>query len=268
MTEPVVAGVSSFDASLAMVRWAAGEALCRGAGLRLVTAHAAGRMNREAALRRLADMAAAVVARLPGLEVRTETVVGPPAVVLREAAADAALLVVGADDASPFTQAIAGSVPGDLLTTTPCPLAVAPRREWTTPESAPVVVAMDGRESARAALDYGFAAAARSGRPLTVLRLPHGHDPTLAAVGARYPGVPVTTETHHDDTADVLVEVSRTAAQLVIGTHTRGRYTSGQFGSVPRTLIRRAGCPVVMPGSELYDDQASDGTWSCAHRTS
>jgi nucleotide-binding universal stress UspA family protein len=269
---PVVAGVSSFDARVPMVRWAADEAACRGAGLRLVTAHAADRDDRAAVLRRLADMASAVAVGLPGLEIRTETVVGPPAAVLRAAAADAALLVVGADDASPFTEAIAGSVPGDLLTTAPCPLAVAPRREWTTPGSTPVVVAIDGRETAAAALGYAFAAASRTGRPLTVLRFPPepgppAYDAALAGFGARYPGVDVTTATSHGDTAGTLLAVSRTAAQLVLGANCRGRFASGRFGSVRRALIRAAGCPVVVPGGGPYDDESSRGAPSCAHGT-
>jgi nucleotide-binding universal stress UspA family protein len=247
MREPVVAGVSS-DARLPMVRWAAAEATCRGTGLRLVTAHTPDQADRDAASRGLADLAAAVATGLPGLEIRTETVVGPPAAVLREAATDAALLVVGAGDASPFTEAIVGSVKGDLLTTAPCPLAVAPRREWTTPASAPVVAAIDGQDTARAVLAYAFGAAARSGRPLTVLRFPPGTDPpaydqVLTVFESWYPGVDVTTETSHSGTADVLVTVSRTAAQLVLGGHGTGR-----FGSVHRTLIRGAGCPVVVPG--------------------
>jgi nucleotide-binding universal stress UspA family protein len=266
MSEPVVAGVSSFDARLPMVRWAAGEAACRGTGLRLVTAHAPGRADRDAVSRRLAGMAAVVAADLPGLDLRTETVVGPPAAVLREAAADAALLVVGADDASPFTEAIVGSVPGDLLTTAPCPLAVAPRREWTTPASAPVVAAIDGQDTARAALAYAFAAAARSRRPLTVLRFPPGADPpaydqALTVFGTWYPGVDVTTGTSHGGTAGVLVTVSRTAAQLVLGAHGTGR-----FGSVRRTLIRGAGCPVVVPHGTT--DHVSRGAPCCAHGTS
>ena len=232
MSGPVVVGVSSFPARLPMVRWAAAEAARRGTGLRL----AADRADREAALRRLADTAAV----LPGLDVRTETVVGAPAAALRAAAADAALLVVGADDASPFVEAIAGSVPGDLLTTTPCPLAVVPRREWTTPASAPVVVATDGGGTA---LAYAFAAAARARRPLTVLRFPPGADPPgYEDLAERYPGVDVTTGISPTGTADALVAASRAAAELVLAAEGRGR----SFGSVRRTLIRRAGCPVVI----------------------
>lgn len=271
MTEAVVVGVSSFDARLPMARWAAGEAARRGAVLRLVTAHPAQALpdrylpappadaHREAALRCLSDMSAVVAAQWPDLAVTTELVAGPPSAVLRAAAEDAALLVVGADDASPFTEAIVGSVPGDLLTTSPCPLAVVPRRAWTTPESAPVVVAVDGHETSQAALAYGFAAADRYGGPLTVLRClvpgageraeSQGEDRTLIGFTGLYPGVEATTDVRtvdQGDIADTLVTVSRTAAQLVLGSRGRGRLASGLFGSVSRTLIRRAGCPVVV----------------------
>ncbi len=251
-TESVVVGVSSFEVRLPMVRWAAREAVDRGGDLRLVTAHPErADEHREAVLRGLAGMAAVVAADWPALVVRTEYVAGPPGAVLRAAAEDADLLVVGADDASPFTEAIVGSVPGDLLTTAPCPLAVVPRREWTTPASAPVVVAVDDQGTSKAALAYAFAAAARSGRPLTLLRcLPPGahagHDRVLIGFDELYSGVDVTTETAVGDVAETLVSVSRSSAQLVLGSRGRGRLASGLFGSVSRTLIRRAGCPVVV----------------------
>jgi nucleotide-binding universal stress UspA family protein len=247
VTESVVAGVSALGARQPMVRWAAREAAYRGAELRLVTAHPEPELQETALLR----LAAVVAAERPDLVVRTESVVGPPAAVLRDAAEDADLLVVGADDASPFAEAIAGSVPGDLLTTAPCPLAVAPRREWTTPESAPVVVAVDDQGTSKAALAYAFAAASRSGRSLMLLQcLPGGGDSgvdrALIGFDELYPGVDVTTEIRRGDVADTLVTVSRVAAQLVLGSRGRGRLASGLFGSVSRSLIRRAGCPVVV----------------------
>ncbi len=273
MTEPVVVGVSSFGERLPLVRWAAGEAADRRAELRLVTAHRypqAEPAEREAARRGLAELAAAVTAYRPGLVVRTEYVAGPPGAVLRDAAEDAALLVVGADDASPFTEAIVGSVPGDLLTTAPCPLAVAPRREWTTPASAPVVVAVDDQGTSKAALAYAFAAAARSGRPLKLLHcLPAGedagYDRTLTGFDELYSGVDVTTETARGDAAETLVAVSRSSAQLVLGSRGRGRLASGLFGSVSRTLIRRAGCPVVVARAHATA-AGGDVRWRAAHR--
>ncbi len=103
--------------------------------------------RRVAAERLLGDTARFVANTWPGLQVTPELAEGPVAAALRAAADGADLLVVGADDASLFVEALTGSVPGDLLTTAPCPLAVVPRREWTEltalPASAPVVVALD-----------------------------------------------------------------------------------------------------------------------------
>lgn len=264
----VVAGVSSFDARLPMVRWAAAEAAERGAELRLVTAcPARGAADRylpadpadairAAAKRRLADVAKYVVAEWPDLWVSTELLDGTPAWVLRAAAASADLLVVGADDATPFSEAITGSVPGELLTTSPCPLVVVPQTERTVDETARVLVALDEPGTSQAALAYAFAAADRSGRPLCVLRcLPSGvHDRTartdqaraLIGFGELFPRVTVTQELVNGDPRNVLARFSRTAALLVLGSRGRGHLASTLFGSVSRNLIRHSGCPVVV----------------------
>jgi nucleotide-binding universal stress UspA family protein len=277
----VVVGVSSFDARLAMVRWAAEEATARRAELRLVTVCAAPAppdqylpadsldAQRAAAERLLADMARFVATSWPDLVVSTELANGPIASALRAAAEDADLLVVGADDASLFVEALAGSVPGDLLTTAPCPLAVIPRRGWMTPASAPVVVALD--ERAQSALAFGFVVASRSHRSLTVLQcVPAGpvdqarrseQTRTVAGFGDLYPKVEVTMEIADGDPTETLLAASRTAALLVLGSRGRGRLASTLFGSVGRALIRRSGCPVVVarPRSEAHRHHLATG---------
>lgn len=262
----VVAGVSTFDSRRSLVTWAAAEAAARGAELRLLTARPApaapdrylpadpAPAYQAAAERQLAEMAAYVKADWPELVVSTELATGPAAGALRVAAQGADLLVVGADDASPFTEALSGSVPGDLLATAPCPLAVVPLAPTALLASAPVVVALDEHGTAQSAVAYAFAAAARSGRPLTVLHcLPPGpHDSSgsvaRALVGFRelYPDVVVTDEIVRGDPRYVLTDISRSAALLVLGTRGRGRLASGLFGSVSRHLIRHGGCPVVV----------------------
>lgn len=265
----VIAGVSTFDPRRSLVAWAADEAVARDAELRLLTARPGQAAPdqylpadpapeyRAAAVRELAEMAAYVTTGWPGLTVSTELAAGLPAAVLRAAAQDADLLVIGADEASPFTEAISGSVPGDLLTTAPCPLVVVPRREriaTTVPTSAPVVVAIDDHGTAQAAVTYGFATAARSGRPLTVLHcLPPGPRDTSSGIartitGYRglYPDVVATDEIVHGDPRYVLADMSRKAALLVLGSRGRGRLAASLFGSVSRYLIRHSGCPVVV----------------------
>jgi nucleotide-binding universal stress UspA family protein len=263
----VVAGVSTRDGR-GLLRWAADEANARHAELRLVTArpapaapdrylpNAVADERLAAALRLLADMTDEIATGWPGLTVTTEVVAGPPAAVLRAAAEEADLLVVGADDAGPFTEAISGSVPGDLLTTAPCPLAVVPRQERAEPASGPVVVALDESATSQAALAYGYAAAARNGRTLTILRcVATGHLGEAAAVaqarlliayGELYPDVAVSTDVVPDDPRHALIAMSRRSALLVLGSRGRGRLASNLFGSVSRDVIRRSGCPVVI----------------------
>jgi cation-transporting P-type ATPase F len=266
----VVAGVATPDSGFA-AHWAAGEAAARHAELRLVTALPAPAApdrylgndvavaHRAAAAGLLADLADETAASWSGLVVTTDIATGPPAAVLCAAAAEADLLVVGADDASPFTEALSGSVPGDLLNTAPCPLAVVPRREWTdapmVSAATPIVVAIDEPAAAQAALAYGYAAAHRTGRPLTILRCaPTGNatdTSALIAFAELYPDVPASTETVPDDPRHALVAASRRAALVVLGSRGRGRLASSLFGSVSRDLIRRSACPVVVARTQL-----------------
>jgi nucleotide-binding universal stress UspA family protein len=263
----VVVGVSARD-GYGPAEWAAGEAHARHAALRIVTARPASAaldlyvpndvaVEHHTAARRLLDeLADFVTAEWPDLVVTTELATGPPGEVLRAAAENAVLLVVGSDDASPFMEAISGSVPGDLLTTAPCPLAVVPRREWTEttrPASAPVVVAIDETDSAHAALAYAYATASRAGRPLTILRCvtpghvtPNTGLSALTAFGGLFPDVAAAIEVAEGDPRVVLTTASRNATALVLGSRGRGRLTSGLFGSVSRTLIRQSQCPVVI----------------------
>lgn len=261
----VVAGVSTTDAE-ALVRWAADEAASRHTGLRLLTALPApaapdrylpndvAEERRTAAAALHAELVEELAVRWPGLPVRADLVAGPPAAVLRDAGKDADLLVVGADDASPFTEAIRGSVPGDLLSTAPCPLAVVPRRGWTTSAFAPVVVALDESTSSHTALAYGYVEAERTGRRLKILRCVTdtgqslGEDDLrlLMAFEELYPDVALTTELVRGDPRHELVTASESAAQLVLGSRRRGRLASSLFGSVSRHLIRNGGCPVVV----------------------
>jgi nucleotide-binding universal stress UspA family protein len=273
----IVAGVSTTDGR-AVVRWAAEEAATHDAGLRLVTAFPAPtvldrRVPHATASRVLAELAGEVATGWPGVAVTTGLSAGPPAAVLRAAAEHANLLVVGADNAGPFTEAIRGSVPGDLLTTAPCLLAVVPRRGWTTPASAPVVVALDESAISHAALAYGYATTARTGQRLRILRCAStGSDGGTAGVRLLimfeelYPDVVVSTEVVHGDPRHALVAASRHAALLVLGARGQGRLASGLFGSVSRHLIRGSACPVVVtrthPAQPRYAETLSENMHS------
>ena len=241
----VVAGVSTMD-SRPVVRWAAEEAAARHVELRLVTAVPERRASPDVTAGWV--LAAEVAACWPGLAVTTDVATGQPAAVLRAAAVGADLLVVGGDDVSPFMEAIKGSVPGELLTTAPCSVAVVPRREWTTPAPTPVVVGLDEPDTADTALAYAFAAAARAGLRVKVMCCAPGVRTVLrqalVGFGELFPDVVFTVEEAVGDPEVLLATASRAAALVVLGS--RSRFVSWLFGSVSRNLIRRGHCPVVI----------------------
>jgi nucleotide-binding universal stress UspA family protein len=240
----VVAGVGPAGYRVPMLRWAAAEALAREAELRLVTA-----VPRRAApeATSLAEAAARLADEYPGLTLTTAAVDGGPAEVLRQASTEADLLVVGADDGTPFSEAISGSVPGALLTTAPCPFAVVPHAEPRAGADDPVVAAADGAGVSQAALAYAFATADRSGRPLVLLhsRPPDAAGRSLALTGFRglYPDVRFTETVAPGDPRTTLADWSRNAALLILGSR---RPSAPVFGSAQRTLLRHSACPVVV----------------------
>lgn len=268
----IVAGVAPIRPRPEVIAWAATEAAARGAVLDLV---AVGRSTQvaESALSWAASLASE---RQSGLTVRHRVVPGSAEQVLGEAAAGADLLVIGADDQSPFMEAISGSVPGALLNSAPCPLVVVPTDAVHPDATAPVLVGVDTAEGSRPALDHGFAAAARSGRPLhVVLCWTAPRDRTdrrtdraeqhralsiaLSGYAEHYPDVPVTELVLDADPIEELARRSRRAALLVLGSRGRGRLASLAFGSVSRALIRRSHCPVAVlrPGVPVTTPLAS-----------
>jgi nucleotide-binding universal stress UspA family protein len=279
----VVAGISPRRPRPEVLAWAAAEAQARQAVLELVSVCRPWRDD-EVHLTTWAAVHEArrlVAERHPDVEVVVRAIAGDPEQVLRAKAAGADLLVVGADDQSPFVEAIVGSVPGGLLTTAPCPMIVVPTDAAPVHDTAPVVVGVDTAETSRAALDYAFAAAARSGRDLHVVlcwtapREPTEHRAeyaeeqralavALAGYAERYPDVIVTEFLVDEDPVTELARRAHHAALLVLGSRGRGRLASLAFGSVSRTLVRSSPCPVAVSRPDL----TTPATAAAGHRDS
>ncbi len=286
----VVVGIDTSTPSLAALRWAAGQARRHDAELqvlfayhwRMPGAHFVTSAELEKAADELAtlivDEAVAEARELaPGLAAYGAAVLGSPARVLLNAAADATLLVVGHRGRGGFTSLLAGSVGVAVATHAPCPVAVVRGRADTA--TGGVVVGVDGSPSADHAIGLAFAEAAARGcglvavtaytepvPPWTADLPPIGYDP--AAVRAslheelvrhvagwrdRYPGVPVAYTVEAGSTASVLTDQSRQAQLVVVGTRGRGGFAGLLLGSVGQQLLHHADCPVLIARGPTLD---------------
>ncbi|UWZ34157.1 universal stress protein [Dactylosporangium roseum] len=127
----------------------------------------------------------------------------------------------------------------------------------------PVIVGVDGSPAGLGAVRWAADEAVRHGKPLRIthaLGVPgpfeqpfeqvvDEHDIALdAATEARgwYPGLHITTSTWHGSPAHVLVEESRHASLVVVGSRRTGGFRSLLVGSVGLQLAARAYCPVLI----------------------
>jgi len=139
----IVVGVDGSEGSKRALEWAAQEARLRGAPLEIVFAWQpsaavyAGSgwtvIDNELfedllknAQERLEHTCAAVAPALDGLEVESRVVEGPAAKTLMDAAAGAALLVVGTRGHGGFAGLLLGSVSAQCAHHSPCPVVIVP----------------------------------------------------------------------------------------------------------------------------------------------
>ncbi|OZV73538.1 universal stress protein UspA [Micromonospora echinospora] len=201
----------------------------------------------------------------PGLTVHGEVFDGPPALVLQERSAEAALLVLGSRGHGGFTGLLTGSTAVSVTAHAHCPVVVV-RRDTPTATGKRVVVGVDGSETSLVALGFAVERAAGRNAPLHAVRAwaptqwrAQGFDPDEAQATERasleeslrqwresFPDVPVTTEVLSGNAASTLVEASRDAQLVVIGTRGRGGLRGALLGSVSQQVLQHAHCPVAV----------------------
>jgi nucleotide-binding universal stress UspA family protein len=278
----VVVGIDGSESALRAVRWAAAEAARCGARLRVVTAfdwtqnHVVGEIQLGASYRdimlkqarhNLAD--AATLAEGTGIEVEQQLVVGFPIAVLTAESERAQLVVIGDRGLGGVTGLLLGSVAAGLGAHATSPVVVV-RGDGEEPDpAAPIVVGVDGSPLSEAALAYAYEAAAARGVHLVAVHTwrPIAGDldvaplldwdaieteerevlaERLAGWSEKYPGVPVRRVVAKDRPAHALVEESRHAQLVVVGSRGRGSVAGLLLGSVSHAVLHRSHCPVAV----------------------
>ncbi len=234
---------------------------------------------RDAAQAVLDDAVNRLQATAPDVTINGSLYPGTPAAGLLEAAERATLVVVGSSGLDRMTEFILGSVTQQIVTHSPCPVAVVPAGEAAEPglEAGRVVVGIDGSELSLDATRLAFEEASMRHAGLTLLHvwnapeydtagivmpdtlmLEEAHTDelramaeTVAGLGEKYPDVQVEQRLRQGRPAKVLADASRGAALVVVGSRGHGGFKSMLLGSTSRSLLHHAQCPVliVRPGT-------------------
>ncbi|MEO7268071.1 MAG: universal stress protein [Knoellia sp.] len=281
---PVVVGMDSGPESWLALSWAVDEATRRGRPLHLLHARTspdrAGPSGVDARGERLTPtILAAAVARAraltPGIEVTAEVTDQVPVRALAEASSSATCVVVGARGLGALAGTLLGSTSAQLTVQSACPVVVVHRPAEIGEGHPTVVVGVDGSALSSEAIGYAFARAADRGLPLTVVHAcpsrAHGayvppwqtDDPAAAVERERaataeevagwaetFPDVRVRRHVLRGDPASTLVDHSRGAELLVVGSRGFGGMSGRLVGSVSQAVLGRAHCPVAVVQTE------------------
>ena len=264
----LVAYDGSADAELAL-RWAAEEARATGRGLHVVTVDDAITSPwGAAAVHRGEDVLAGVEERFADLDVELESRVGHVTGELLRASVSDDLLVVGSRGHGRAEDLLIGSVSQHLARHAPCPVVVV--RPTHDTNARRIVVGVDGSATSSAALEHACRRAEWSGETVVALHAWRTHAPStdvwnsepraleglahrqvllaesVAGMRVDHPDVVIEQEAVPVAPVRCLVDASRGATLVVVGSHGLGFFGGLLLGSVSQAVLQRAECPVVV----------------------
>lgn len=266
----IVVGVDGSLSALRATRWAAREAAARHAPLLLLHACPVPRVHHHEVrfapgyrngllgfgYEALSDAREAALAEAPGVQVSTRLRVDPPAAVLIAAGRTARLLVLGSRGLGGVSGLVLGSVAVAAASKAECPVVVIPHDDRSESEwpGRPVVVGVDGAQLDNPAVEFAFDAASARGVPLVAV---HVRDESmtdaqrllserLAGWREKYLDVEVRPTVRTGRPAPALVEESRSAQLVVVGSRGRRGLAGLTLGSVSHALLHHSHCPVAI----------------------
>lgn len=265
----VVVGVDGSLDVLGAVAWAGAEAARRGVELHLVQvlppvrdsgSRSGVARGRAGVLLHRALGAVGTVA--PDVPINMAILHGSVGAALVSYAAQAQLLVLGADRAEPVATS-AGRVGVHVSTHASCPVVVVPPKwagSWSpTPSPRPVVVGVDGSDGGERALWFAAESAVRLGVDLLAVAAesrfriapPDGPErealvSQLAICRASHPGLTLKSRVVEAGAAAALVRAARDAQLVVVGSRGRGSAAGALLGPIGEELLRESPCPVVV----------------------
>ncbi len=206
------------------------------------------------------------------LVIQREVRHGGAATELISASKNAAFTVVGSRGLGAVGAGLLGSVSRGLLHYSPQPVAVIRSDEDRPERSLPVLLGIDGSPASEAATAFAFDEASRRGVDLVALHawsdvgtdFPGGPEQDvyqeegaeilgerLSGYQPEYPDVNVVRKVVRDRPAHWLLEESREAQLVVLGSRGRGGFTRLLLGSVSTTVAESSTTPVfVVPGGQ------------------
>lgn len=179
----------------------------------------------------------------------------------------AEMIVMGSSGRGLLTRGLLGSVSSAVVRHANCPVAVVRDEEPPDPHTAPVLLGTDGSPASELATAIAFDEASRRGVDLVAfhawsdaavvdvfeINWPAVEDEaerslaeSLAGWQERYPDVTVHRRIAQDRAARHLIDQSRTAQLVVVGSHGRGGLSRMVLGSVSNAVLHSVRIPVIV----------------------
>jgi nucleotide-binding universal stress UspA family protein len=290
----VVVGVDGSPSSDCALRWAVAEAQRTGRPLHVVHAletevvitdkQQLGTKETPARHDPVLTAAIALVRTMAAQQpIAAHSVTGFAATTLIEASKIAETVVVGSHGRSAVPSALLGSVSQEVAINSSSAVVVVRVNGTQSTGPGHVVVGVDGSEASQPALAYGFAYADSTRSTLTAVHTwwweplegvslgePWIGDWTeianqeaalvseiLGGYSEKYPDVRVRRHVVRGDPVVELLEQSRDASLLVVGSRGRGGFIGLLLGSVSRRVLKRATCPVAVVRSVHREQTAT-----------